>query len=267
MDDKTKVKGLPADPDWARVVKPKWVKYATIVLGLIFFELLAYSNLTTNITLLPLSEIIILLVKELAAGTFTPHIFQTGSAIFAGFSLALVTAFPVAIVLWWYEILGEIADPFLLSLYAVPLYIFYPLLIILFGLNIIPVVIIAWLMSSIAIVENVRSGLSDVPEVYPKVGKAMGLGWLKSFIYIYLPAATPQIFTGLKLGFIYALIGTIASEFILADKGLGFLVAYSYNQFSTARMYAAMALVILIAVVVNRTLLQIEHHLEQWREV
>lgn len=257
---------VPSDLELRRVVKPKWITYLTVFLMLVVLELLARSDLTSDITLWPLTEIAVLLVQELAAGTFTPHIIQTASAIFAGFGLAVLTGFPIAIALWWFDILGEIADPFLLSLYAIPMYIFYPLLIILFGLNIIPVIIIAWIMSSIAIVENVRSGLSDVPDVYPKVGKVIGLSGFESFVYIYLPAAVPQIFTGLKLGFIYALIGTIASEFILADRGLGFLVSYSYNQFSTGRMYAAMALVVIIAILMNGVLLMMEGHIEQWRE-
>lgn len=239
-------------------IDPRWVTYGTVILGAVFLELTARLGLVGPTTLLPLTEIGSILVENLLNGTFTPHIVQTAGAVFAGFTLGVASGFPVGLVLWKYDLLGEISDPFLLSMYAVPLYIFYPLFIIVFGMNIIPIIIIAWIMSTISIIENVRAGFSEVPEVYKKVGKVTGLSRLETFVHVYLPAATPQIFTGLKLGFIYALVGTIASEFILADKGLGFLVAYSYNQFSTGMMYASMALIIVIAIAMNGLLLAIE---------
>jgi NitT/TauT family transport system permease protein len=246
-------------------ISPRWITYGSVVFGVVFLELIARLGLVGTTTLIPLSEIAVLMVENLLNGTFTPHIIQTGGAVLAGFGLGIASGFPIGLVLWRYDVLGEISDPFLLSLYAVPLYIFYPIFIIVFGLNIIPIIIIAWIMSTISIIENVRAGFSEVPEVYKKVGKVNGLGRLATFRHIYLPAATPQIFTGLKLGFIYALIGTIASEFILADRGLGFLVSYSYNQFSTGMMYASMALIIVIAIVMNGLLLAIETYLERWR--
>jgi NitT/TauT family transport system permease protein len=69
------------------------------------------------------------------------------------------------------------------------------------------------------------------------------------------------VFTGLKLGFVYALIGTIASEFILAESGLGWLISYNYNNFDVEGMYAAMLLVILLALATNAGLVAVENRL------
>ncbi|MFH1490324.1 MAG: ABC transporter permease subunit, partial [Pseudomonadota bacterium] len=97
--------------------------------------------------------------------------------------------------------------------------------------------------------------------IYPKVGRSFRLSSLQVFSRIYFPAAAPYIFTGLKLGFIYALIGVIASEFILSTKGLGHLVAFSYSAFETDIMYAAMLLIVIIAVFINHVLMRIEARL------
>jgi len=71
----------------------------------------------------------------------------------------------------------------------------------------------------------------------------------------------PYVFTGLKLGFVYAIIGTIASEFILADSGLGWLISYDYNNFDVRGMYAAMLLVVVLALAVNTLLAVTENRL------
>jgi NitT/TauT family transport system permease protein len=90
------------------------------------------------------------------------------------------------------------------------------------------------------------------------VGESLRLSRWKIFVWIYFPAATPHIFTGLKLGFIYAIIGVIASEFILSTKGLGHLVRFSYSAFETEIMYASMLLIVIMAVVINSVLMRVE---------
>ena len=69
-----------------------------------------------------------------------------------------------------------------------------------------------------------------------------------------LPSAAPYLFTGLKLALAYAFIGVIAGEFILSGGGLGFSIAYAYNDFDSQTMYALMMFVLVIAVVMNGAL-------------
>jgi NitT/TauT family transport system permease protein len=89
----------------------------------------------------------------------------------------------------------------------------------------------------------------------------MNLSSWQMLRHVYFPAAVPFVFTGLKLGFVYALIGVIASEFILAESGLGWLISYNYNNFDVSGMYAAMLLVVLLAIATNAALSLIETRL------
>ena len=59
---------------------------------------------------------------------------------------------------------------------------------------------------------------------------------------VHLPAAAPHLFTGVRLAVAYAFIGVIASEFILSGEGLGYAIAYSYNNFDNRTMYGLMLL-------------------------
>jgi NitT/TauT family transport system permease protein len=76
-----------------------------------------------------------------------------------------------------------------------------------------------------------------------------------------LPAATPNLFTGVKLAVAYAFIGVIASEFILSGAGLGYAIAYAYNNFDNRTMYALMLLIVLIVTVVNSALNAVDRRL------
>lgn len=234
-----------------------------VVVGAIlaFIEFAPQYGLVDPTTLIPLSEMTSELLDLLFAGILTPHIIQTFTAVFGAFLLAILTGLPVGILLWRINILKEILDPYLLIYYAIPFFAFYPLLISIMGIGIMPILTIAWGFSVVIMITNTASGLDEIPEVYIKTGKDMNLSSRQLLQYVYFPAAVPYIFTGLKLGFIYALIGTIASEFILAENGLGWLIAYNYNNFDVEGMFAAMLLVILLALFVNAVLAAIENRL------
>ena len=116
-----------------------------------------------------------------------------------------------------------------------------------------------WLFAIVAVIINTTTGFEEVDKrVYPKVGRSLRLSRSKIFLWIYFPAATPYIFTGLKLGFIYSLIGVIGSEFILSTRGLGYLVKFTYSAFETEIMYASMLLIVIIAVLINGGLMRLE---------
>lgn len=236
-----------------------------IIIGFIigFIELAPRVDLIGPTTLVPLSDMFVEIVRLTASGELTPHFAQTAAAVFGAFGLSILTGLPAGIVLWRSQTLHEILKPYLLIYYAVPFFAFYPLLITLFGIGIVPILLIAFGFSVVIVITNTASGFNEVPDAYVKAGQDMNLTTRQLFQYVYLPAAAPYVFTGLKLGFIYALIGTIASEFILAENGLGWLIAYNYNSFNVDQMFAAMLLVIMLAVAVNTLLARVERHLRR----
>jgi NitT/TauT family transport system permease protein len=235
------------------------VLLVALILGTIEFA--PRWGLVSQVTLVPLSEMVGRLSELLLSGELTPHIIQTFSAVFAAFLLAIVTGLPAGVALWNWTTLKEVLNPYLLTYYAIPIFAFYPFLIAILGLSIIPIIAIAWAFSVVIIITNTASGLNEIPDVYPKTARDMNLSSSQLLIHVYAPAAAPYIFTGMKLGFIYALIGTIASEFILAAEGLGWLISYHYAYFNTTEMYAVMLLVIGLSLAVNGGLILIERRL------
>lgn len=248
-------------PGLSRSRKVRLVQ-AVIVLGMVaFVEFAPRLGWVGRTTLIPLSEMVGELVGLVSSGEITPHVARTFGAVLGAFLMAMVAGTATGVVLWRFQSLNDILEPYLLIYYAIPFFAFYPLLIAIFGLGITPILLIAFGFSVVIIVTNTASGLEEIPDQYVQVGRDLNLTNWQLFRYVYFPAAVPYLFTGLKLGFIYALIGTIASEFILADGGLGWLIAFNYNNFDIQGMYAAMLLVVLLALVVNGLLSYLENRL------
>ena len=242
----------------ASVRLTRWV---VIIAALAALEILPRLGLGDAITLIPLSRIVPEFFELLTDGELTPHLLSTGGAFVLSFLLAGVTGVPLGYLLWRYEPLKRTLDPYLTTYYAIPIFAFYPLLLAIFGFNILPVVVISWAWAVVAVVLNTAIGFGEVPRVLIKVGQSMNLSRWQLLSRIFFPAAVPYVFTGLKLGMVYSLIGVIASEFVLSTRGLGYLVSYNYTNFRTAAMYSAMFLILFLAILLNWSLNSIERRL------
>jgi NitT/TauT family transport system permease protein len=119
----------------------------------------------------------------------------------------------------------------------------------------------AIVFGSIPIMVNVSVGLAGVEPIFVKLGRSLKASRWQMFWKIMLPAATPTIFTGLRLGMTYALVGVIAVEFITFSGGLGKMVSWRYFIFDTEGIFSGIVFIILIATLMNALLRRAEDHI------
>jgi NitT/TauT family transport system permease protein len=214
-------------------------------------ELLTRTGVINRLTMIPPSQAAARLWTMLSAGELDAAMTQTFVNVAVAFALAVLVGFGAGLALHALPRLRRLSDPLLASYYAVPFFVFYPLLIAIFGLNRWPLIAIGFVFGAAAMVIATLNGLDRVPRVLRKVALVHRLGRGQEVFHIILPAAAPQLFTGLKLSLAYAFIGVIAGEFILSGSGLGHAIAYAYDSFDNPTMYALMLFVIGLAVALN----------------
>jgi len=252
-----------------RSTKVTLSKWSVLLGAALIIEIISRTGIVSRSNLTPVSVMLITLWKLFASGqipapflqdvSVASNFFMTLGELLLSFSAAVLVGLPAGMLLWKYKTLARILNPYLVSYYAIPVFALYPVLVALFGIGLFSITFMGWLFAIVAIIINTTTGFEEVDKkIFPKVGQSFRLSRLKIFLYIYLPAALPYVFTGLKLGFIYTIIGVIASEFILSTKGLGHIVALSYSAFETDIMYAAMLLIVIIAVLMNSALMRVE---------
>jgi NitT/TauT family transport system permease protein len=93
--------------------------------------------------------------------------------------------------------------------------------------------------------------LRSINPVLPKMGRSVNCTRRQLYRKVLLPAATPLAVPGVKLGLIYAIIGTVAMEFILADRGLGYRIGVDYREFNIADMWALIVIIGALAILVT----------------
>ena len=231
-----------------------WIRLAVLAALVALLEILVHTGRIPYKTMLPPSEMALALARLLVAGTATRDIVQTLTCVAAALASSIVVGFGLGVAIHRVQRLRRALDPFFSTYYAVPFFIFYPVLIAIFGLSILPIILMGFAFAVIAMTIATLNGLDRVPRVLGNVARIHRMDGFETALRMKLPAAAPHLFTGLKLCVAYSFIGVIASEFILAPSGLGHAIAYAYNDFDNRTMYALMLFVMTVVITLNMLL-------------
>ena len=201
----------------------------------------------------------------LIAGTYREDMLLTLSSACTALVLAVIGGFAFGLMLYRFGRLRRVLDPLLLSYYAVPIFVLYPMLIVIFGLNRWPLIVLGFLFAIVAMAVNTLNGLERIPIVLLRTARVMHLGRIQEIWLIKLPASLPFIFTGIKLAIVYSFIAVIGGEFLLSGAGLGYQIGFAYNNFDNQTMYGLMFLLLLFVGTINLLLHSAEQRLYQRR--
>jgi NitT/TauT family transport system permease protein len=230
---------------------------AMILIGaLLALELLCRSGIIDRVTMIPPSEMFAALWQIIRTGRFNQDILFTTYNIAAASVLAIAAGVLLGAALHAWPRARNVVSPLLSAYYAVPTFVFYPLLVIAFGTGRLALIVMGTLFGVVAMMVNTMLGLDHVPPAIAKTGAIMRLDPIRRLFLIRLPAAAPHLITGIKLAVAYGVIGIVAGEFILATAGIGKRVSLAYDNFDNKTMYG-MLLMLLIGVMCINGLLTI----------
>ena len=238
-----------------------WLRLVVVVAAVGLLEFACRIGWIDHRVVIPPSEMAVALWKLLLSGEANREILRTFGIVALAVVIAVVLGFAIGLVVHALPRLRQALDPFFATYYAVPIFIFYPVMIALFGLSMIPILLMGVLTAIVAMIIATLNGLDRIPRVLDKVARVHRMGRLSTALRVKLPAAAPHLFTGAKLAVSYGFIAVIASEFILAPSGLGRVISDAYSDFNNPRMYALMLLLIVVATIMNMIMHMLD---ERW---
>lgn len=252
-------------PAMSRARRVVWTRWGITLLLVLLLEAACRLGFVPKLAVLPPSEMIAAMVALLSTQEVLTNVAETFSTVAIAFTASVLTGFVLGVALHGAPRLRRAIDPLLASYYAVPIFVFYPLLVALLGLGALPLMAIGYLAAVPAMLIATLLGLDRVPPVLRRVARMHRLGRVSTAVLVILPAALPNLFQGIKLSLAYAFIGVIAGEFILSSGGLGYAIAFAYDSFDNRTMYGLMLFVLLSAVISNGLLSSWESRLQRRR--
>lgn len=211
-----------------------------------------------------------LIFTQLYEWTITGEVFYHASITVqeavSGFVIGAVSGGAVGLVLGQGERVANILEPFIMALYSLPKVALAPLFIVWFGIGIEMKIALAAVIVFFLVFFNTFAGVRNVDRELIDTLRLMGASKLQLFRKVYLPSALVWIFTGLKLSVPYSLIGAIVGEVIASNQGLGYLVQSTANQYNIAGVFAALFVLMLIALIMSESIKLLERRYTHWKE-
>ncbi len=236
-----------------------------VLLPLALLEILCRDRFIRPLTLPAPSRILLGLWAVIEKGTFNAAILKTLTNVGLAFVLSVLVGIAAGAAIHRARLLRALLEPLFSTYYAIPIYAFYPLFIVVFGLGDAPQVLIGFMLAVVSMIVSTLAGLDSVPPVLGKMARVLQLGPVETVRSVTLPYAAPYLFTGVKLAVAYAFIGVIGAEFIMSGTGLGYEIRFAYDNLDNNVMYPLILLILLIAITVNMSLDRWERRLRARR--
>ncbi len=225
---------------------------AVLVLGvLVVWQAVAVSGWLYGDVVPSLPVIGAALMKLLSGGDFYWNLWVTIDEIAIGLVIGGLCGLLAGLVIGANKFVARAFEPYLYYLGPTPKIIFFPVLIMWFGVGGGSKIAMGAVSCFFPIALNVVAGMRLIDQVLIKVGKSFRANHWQMATKIYLPAMRHPIINGLRLGFGVALIGTLLAETKLSKFGIGSMVMDAYAHFDMPRMYAILIVLFVLAIGAN----------------
>jgi NitT/TauT family transport system permease protein len=225
-------------------------RYVLVAGLLVLLQALARNGSISPLVLPAPTDIVGEVWRQLGSGQLYSDLGRTGLEVGISVVGGIILGMALGAFLWRVRAAGEAYEPFLATLYAMPVIVFYPTLLVLFGLGPGPIVLLATIMVIVPVSLNTATGLREVSPILLKLGRSLSCSRFQLYRKIMFPAAVPFVVPGLRLGIIYGVTGTVVMELILADKGIGFRIGNDYTNFAVTPMWAGIVIVVVLCTII-----------------
>jgi NitT/TauT family transport system permease protein len=209
------------------------------------------------------------IIAAFGAGITGPALFvdarATVSAAIIGSTVASFFGIGVAFLLAQSEVWRRIFNPYFTVLNGLPRVALAPLFLLWFGIGPMSKIMLAASITFFVTFYNTMAGVDSVDRDHLLLARSLGATRLQVFLKFVVPSAVPSIFAGLQLGFVYGMLGTVASEMLAGEAGLGVLLTRQAALFQMDDYFATLALLALATTAISGTLEIVRQHLLKWQ--
>lgn len=204
-------------------------------------------------SLLPSPLMVLKGIKELIEnGTFFTHIKVSLFRFFIGYSAAVILAIILGIILGWFQKIWDVIDPIVQVLRPISPVAWFPFIVLWLGIGDIPAIAIIFIAAFFPVLLSTVSAVKKTDKTYLKVARNFGIKQPFVLTKIILPAAFPNIVTGLHLALGSAWIFLVSGEMVGAQSGLGYLIMDARNSLRTDLLLSAIIMIGVLGLLLDK---------------
>jgi NitT/TauT family transport system permease protein len=211
------------------------------------------------------SGVLKFLIENITSAKLWRDLGWTMTGVMASFVLGSVAAFGVGLAFVRWPLLEKFADPYFNAMNVMPRIALAPLFILWFGLGVGSKIAVGFSLTFFIVLSATVAGIRGVSQDHVTLCRTLGASATTTFFQVTLPGAVPVIFSGLRLGLIYALLGVIGAEIIASEKGLGQSLAYLSSTFDINGVMALLLILAFLGVAIVSFMTWLEKRLLHWQ--
>ena len=242
--------------------RTRFASTAVMIGFFLIWELLCAVFHVRDIVLPRPSQIFYVLCSE-AAGIW-PHAFQTIYTTIIGFAIGIVAGVLLGVLIGSSKLAYDVAYPLMIGFASIPKVAVVPILVLWFGAGTVPAVITAAITSLFPIVVNVATGLATTEPELEDVMRTLRASKLDMLINVGLPRAMPYFFASLKVAVTLAFVGTVISETVASNRGIGNLMMIASSRFDVPLVFAGLLILAVMGAVLYGVFSMIEARVTGW---
>jgi NitT/TauT family transport system permease protein len=242
----------------------RWVRFYQLLIFILFFaswEIASQRNWIDPLIFSSPSKVWNLFIEKVNDGTLIANIGVTLTETVFGFILGTLLGTLLAALLWWSPFLSKVLDPYLVVLNSLPKVALGPILIVALGPGFTSIIAMGAIISIIITTIVVYTSFKEVDPNYLKVLQTFGATRYQSFKEAVLPASFPTIISTLKVNVGLSWVGVIVGEFLVASKGLGYMIIYGFQVFNFSLVLLALLVIAVFATIMYQLVDYIERKL------
>ena len=199
-------------------------------------------------------------------GTLAEDVLASLGRVLSGFLLGSLVAVPVGFLMGWYTVARGLLEPWIQFFRTIPPLALLPLVLVLMGIGELPKVFVIFLAAFLACVISTYQGVVSVDRTLINAARVLGAKDGTIFLRVVVPASTPFILVGMRVGLGSAWATLVAAELLAAQAGLGYRMQQAQLYYDLATIFVGIVVIGVLGLVMDRLLLLAETRLTGWQE-
>jgi len=195
-----------------------------------------------------------------------PHAVQTLYTTLSGFGLGVCTGIVIGMIIGSSKLAYDVAYPLLVGFSSIPKVAVVPIFVVWFGAGTVPAILTSMVISIFPVVVNVATGLANTEPELEDVLRVLGAKKRDILWNVGLPRALPYLFASLKIAITLAFVGTVLSETVAANKGIGNVMIIVSGNFDAPLVFAGLVILAVMGVMLYAVCSFIEGRMTGWAQ-
>ena len=236
-----------------------WILLAAILL---VWELICRAFGVSDF-IFPAPSAIVLSLKQFA-GPIGVHALHTFWSTLIGFAIGVAVGVLLGLLIGSSRVTYKAFYPLMIGFNSIPKSAFVPVLVVWFGIGTVPAIMTAFVICFFPITVNVATGLATIEPEIEDVLRALGASRKDVLLKVGLPRSMPYFFASLKVAITLAFVGSVVSETIAANEGIGYLMMSAGSQMRMPLVFAGLAVISVMAMIMYVLFAMLERRMTGW---